>query len=345
MEALTHLRLATAFLALTAAAQEPPEAMALARQAYEAARAGKTEEAVAKLREAARLAPANALYRSALGGLFERQGKLVAADAEFTAALKLDPKNPALLLKSAMTGAQLRQFEAARASLLALSGIQPENAAAREALETVSLDWGAELAGLRRYRAGLALARDTVARFPKSARAFLMLGLFESRNQQNLAAVAAYQRAWELDPSPEASVGLGIAQSAAGLLAESRRTIESGLRKFPRDAAHHQAYGVLLVKLAESGAARQSEARTALEAALRLDPALTEPHYQLGNLALAQDDAADAVRHFEAAAKGGLDDSRIHWAMSRALRRLGNGTEAARHLEAFQTRKKAEEQP
>lgn len=346
MEALTILRSAAVLWAFAAAGQEPPEALALARQAYESARAGNADDAVIKLREAARIAPGNALYRAALGGIFERQGKLVAADQEFTAALRIDSGNPALLLKSASIGAQLHQFEAARERLLKLTSLQPENAAARELLESVSLDWGAELAGLRRYRAGLLLARDTAARFPKSSRAFLMLGLFESRNQQNLAAVSAYRRARELDPAaPEPSAGLGIAESGAGLLAEARRTLEAGLRKFPKDAAHHQAYGVLLVKMSESGTVSETEARAALEAALKLDGALPEPHYQLGNLALAHDDAATAMKHFEAAAQSGLDDARIHWAMSRALRRLGNAAEAARHLAAFQERKKAEEQP
>lgn len=344
MEAVSIPRLALALAALSATAQEPPEAMALARQAYESVRAGNPEDAAAKLREAAKLAPANPLYRSALGGIFKRQGKLVAADIEFKEALKLDSANPALLLESAVIGADLRQFEAARASLVKLVELQPENVAARDLLETVSLDWGAELAGLRRYRTGLQLAQDTAKRFPKSARAHLMLGLFESRNQQNLAAVTAYQKALALDPSSaDASAGLGIAQSSAGLTAEARATFEAGLRKFPKDPAHQQAYGVLLVKMAESGAATESKAREALETALRLDPALPEPHYQLGNFALAADRAEEAVAHFQAASKNGLDDSRIHWAMSRALRRLGKPEEAARHLELFQARKKAEQ--
>lgn len=328
----------------SAMAQEPPEAMTLARQAYESVRAGNAEAAIAKLQEAAKIAPANSLYRSALGGIFKRQGKLVAADIEFREALRLDTANPALLLESAVIGADLRQYEAARGSLVKLVELQPENVAARDLFETVSLDWGAELAQLRRYRTGLQLAQDTAKRYPKSARAQLMLGLFESRNQQNIAAVAAYQRALALDPSSaDASAGLGIAQSSAGLIEEARTTFEAGLRKFPKDAAHHQAYGVLLVKMAESGAAPEAKAREALEAALRLDPALPEPHYQLGNLALGTDRAADAIAHFQAASTCGLDDSRIHWAMSRALRRLGKSEDSARHLELFQARKKAEQ--
>ncbi len=286
---------------------EPPAAMKLARQAYEAAREGRVEEAVNGLREAARLAPANALYRSALGGLFEKQGKLEEAVEEFGVAARLDP-----------------QF--------------------RERWEAVSLEWGAELARARRFRSGLAFAQQTAARFPQSARAAIMQGLFFTRNQQNLAAVDAYRRAVTLAPdSPEANVGLGIAQSSAGMLPEAAATFEDGLRRFPRDATHRQAYGVLLVKRFETGEA-EAAARAAamLDSALLIDGTLAEAHYQLGALALAGGDASAAVAKFASAAALGLDDARIYYAWARALRRLGRGGEADEHLTLFRARKDTE---
>ena len=60
---------------------ERPDAMALARHAYELARAGELETAVAELREAIRIAPGNPLYRSALGGIYKRLGKIEEAVA------------------------------------------------------------------------------------------------------------------------------------------------------------------------------------------------------------------------------------------------------------------------
>ncbi len=298
-----------AFWALTAATEEPP-AIKLARRAYEQTQAGQYEEAAAGLREAARLAPTNPLYRSALGGVFERQGKLGAAIVAFAEALRLDPANAAI----------------------------------RSRIESLSLDWGATLAKERRYRAGLLLARQTAARSPQSPSAQLMLGLFLARNQQNLAAVDAYRRALALDPqSAEASVGLGIAQAGAGLTREAQATFQAGIQAFPRDAIHRQAYGVLLVKMAESGDAPPLRAGEMLASALQIDPTLAEAHYQLGNLALAQGDAAPALTHFDTAAKNGLDDARLHYAASRALRRLGRSADADRRLEAFRSRKANEE--
>jgi Flp pilus assembly protein TadD len=289
---------------------EPPEAMTLARRAYEQAKAGQFEEAASGLREAARLAPANSLFRSALGGVLERQGKTAEAVAAFTEAMRLDPANVKV----------------------------------RERLESLSLEWGAALARERRYRAGLMLARESAARFPKSEAAHIMLGLFCARNQQNLAAVDAYRRALTINrASAEASVGLGIAQSSAGLSRDAQATFEAGLQAFPADAMHRQAYGVLLVKMAEAGEAPAQRAAAMLEAALELNPKLAEAHYQLGNLALARGDAAAAISHFDAAQTNGLDDSRLHYAAARALRRAGRDVEADRRLELFRVRKAAEE--
>lgn len=289
---------------------EPPEAMAHARQAYELARAGKLDGASDRLREAIRLAPANPLYRSALGGVFEKQGKLEEARGAFAEAVRLAPANAQLATR----------------------------------LEAVSLEWGAQLARERRFRAGLPMARDTAARFPQSARAHLMLGLFLTRNQQNVAAVTAYRHALELDPaSADASVGLGIAQSAAGMAREAQVTFEAGLAKFPEDATHRQAYGVHLLKMAESGADTRARAVELLESALKMDASLAEAHYQLGNLALGEGDATAADARFAMAARNGMDEARLHYAWSRVLRRLGRDAEAAAHLELFQKRKAAEQ--
>ena len=126
---------------------------------------------------------------------------------------------------------------------------------------------------------------------------------------------------------------------------DAAATFEAGLKKFPNDAMHRQAYGVLLARMAESGEAPAERAVKMLESALALDPSLAEAHYQLGSLALAGNDAASAALHFETAARNGLDDSRLHYATARALRRLGKTDESARHMDLFRQRKQSEESP
>jgi Flp pilus assembly protein TadD len=206
------------------------------------------------------------------------------------------------------------------------------------------LEQGAALARAHRYNAGLTLAKSLAGRYPDSAPAQQMLGFFQTKCQENVAAVRSYQRAQELEPdSPEITAGLGVAESAAGMEEEARRTLEGGIARFPQDPVLYQALGVVLVKLAESGRGDMTAAARMFEAALKRDPRLPEPHYQLGNLALAKGDLAGALEHLQAAAERNPADSRIHFALARVYRRSGNQTEAARETELFRRAKEAEQ--
>ncbi len=303
------MRFALFLLALGLASPEDPEAVAHARKSYELSRQGKTAEAEQEIRESIRLAPENPLYHSALAGLVQKTGNLEEAKAEFEQALD----------------SNLNETLRSRLS---------------DSLEQVDLELGAQLGTAGRYSAGLAVATDAARRFPKSARVFQMLGFFETKRQLNLNAVKSYSRALELDPSStEASVGLGMAQSAAGMPTEAQRTLEAGIARFPRDAMHYQALGVVLLQLSESGEADPTRARAMFEAALKINPALAESHYQLGNLALQKGDLNAAKEHLQLAEKSAPDDSRIHFAMSRLYRREGNTAAAQQEMAAFQKAK------
>jgi tetratricopeptide (TPR) repeat protein len=291
-------------------AAEAPEAMQHARKSYELAQRGDLAQAAEEMKTAIRLAPENPVYVTALGGIAARQW-------------------------------EAGELEASRENALLVIAAQLSNARAKSVLEGVSLDLGAALARERRFKAGVLLARDTVKRFPDSASAHQMLGLFETRNQQNVAAVAAYKRALELAPdAAEASVGLGIAQTMAGLAADAVRTFEAGIAKWPSDAMHYQAYGVLLVRMAETGGASESRAASMLRKALELNPSLAEAHYQLGQIALAHDEIEKSIEHFLAALQNGDTSGKVHFALSRAYRRAGKEEEAAKHAALFREQKR-----
>jgi len=277
-----------------------------ARKSYEFAQRGELSQAAEEMKTAIRIAPGNPLYFSALGGIAARQWEAGA-------------------------------LEASRENALQVVEAQPSNAKAREVLEGVSLDLGAALARQQRFKAGVLLARDSVRRFPDSAPAWQMLGLFETRNQQNVAAVAAYKRALEIAPeSADANVGLGIAQTMAGMLADGVRTFEAGIKKWPSDAMHYQAYGVLLLRMAETGGASEAQAASMLRKALDLNPSLAEAHYQLGQIDFAHGEIDKSIEHFLAALQNGDSIAKVHFALSRAYRRAGNEQEASKHAALFQ---------
>ena len=140
-----------------------------ARASYELAKKGDLQGAAAQMRIAIRLAPDNPRYVSALGGIAARQW-------------------------------EAGELASARDNLVAAADARPSDAKIEKMLEEASLDLGETLAKEHRFKTGVALAKDTARRFPESARARQMLGLFLTRNQENPAAVAAYQRALSLSP-------------------------------------------------------------------------------------------------------------------------------------------------
>jgi tetratricopeptide (TPR) repeat protein len=164
------------------------------------------------------------------------------------------------------------------------------------------------------------------------------------RNHQNPAAVEAYRKALSLSPdASDISVGLGIAQTMAGMLPQAVQTLEAGIQKWPGDAAHYQAYGVLLLRLSEEGATSDKQGIEMLRKALAIDPSLAEAHYQLGNISLARGDATGAIEHLLTALRNGDEGSKVHFALSRAYRAAGIKQESEKHAAIFREQKLVEE--
>ena len=242
---------------------------------------------------------------------------------------------PVYALLANRQAAQGRTNEAIRSFELAIEK-QPER-------EQSYLELGALLGRVQRFRAGNVIATRAAERFPNSALSQQMAGFFAWKSERNVAAVEFYERALELDPnSADANVGLGIAQTKAGMTGEAARTLETGIRRFAWHAPHYEAFGVLLVQLADAGEAPRSRAVGMFESALKLNSSLPESHYQLGNMALAEGKLQEAFTHLTAAAQGASSDSRVHYALFRTYRRMGRPRDADRELERYHAIKKQE---
>jgi len=318
---------------------QTPDPMALAREAYELARGGKLAEAEGKLREAIKGAPGNALLYSALGGLLGKMDRAAEARQAFAEAVKLAPENHAVRLQLAVRQREAGELEPAWENARRLLEAKAADAQVSEFARDTALELGALLARQNRNRAGLAVARQAAGQFPDSGPVQEMLGLFQRNNQQNVDAMTSYRRALELNPeSAGAAVGLGIAASAAGSPEEAARAFQGALAKFPDYVPGKLAYAVFLLRQAEAGAAGKVQPLELLEEVLKLDPNSAEAHYQLGSALLAQDRAQDALGHLKRAVEAGLDDKRVHFALARAYRRLGDAAAAQRETELFKQR-------
>ncbi len=208
------------------------------------------------------------------------------------------------------------------------------------------LDLGSILLTERRVAPALELARRTAGAFPQSPRAFSQQGSAELAAEQFHDAVESFTRALKLDAnSMDATIGLAKAQAGVGQNSQAKITLESAIRRVPKNAAFELELALLLLKETEAGnASAQVRAEQLLHAAVEHDDELVEAQYQLGDMALRRGQGAEALVHLQKAAALAPRSAKVHFALSRAYRRLGKNVEASKEMELYETLKEKEAQ-
>jgi tetratricopeptide (TPR) repeat protein len=193
----------------------------------------------------------------------------------------------------------------------------------------------------------LPVASGATERFPESAKVWQLRGHVETRLGFYIDAVQSYTRADALDPkNPGITAALGTAQAAAGMVREAAATFEEGMRRFPRNAALAQGYGLMLLTMAESGdPAVEKRAIGLFKTAISLNPSLAESQYQLGSLFLRKGQTEKAVKYLESALGIEPGNSKAHFALGCAFRREGRESDSAREFDLFEKSKARERDP
>jgi tetratricopeptide (TPR) repeat protein len=210
--------------------------------------------------------------------------------------------------------------------------------------ETNYLDLGEILLREGRTVPALELARRAASAFPDSSRALLMKGSAELAAILYTDAVNSFSGALQIDPANrDATVGLARAQFGAGMTQQAKATLEKAIGSFPEQARFKLELAQMLVKEAETGdEGAGTRAEELLKSAVALDDSLVEAHYQLGALALGRGQAQIALIYLGRAAKLNPTSSKIHFALSRAFRRLGKNEEAAKQSALYDKLKEQE---
>lgn len=203
----------------------------------------------------------------------------------------------------------------------------------------------------QRLSAALAVARKTVDAFPASESAYCAKGKAELKLNQFTDAAESYRRAAQLNPkSLEAQLGLASAQWSAGMRSGAETRFQALLKEHPRDAAVYEAYGSSLLNSAIDDATL-TRASALLTKAVELDSSSSpEAHFELGMLELKKSTAGasdssllKAREQLEAAARLGLNDSKLHYSLARVYRRFGLENDAAKEMRLYERTKAAED--
>jgi len=206
------------------------------------------------------------------------------------------------------------------------------------------LDLGTILLTERRLVPALELAKRMADVFPESPRTFLLKGRVELEAVHFTDAVDSFARAIQLDPlNPDATIGLARAQSGAGMMTPAKTTLENAIGHFPGKAGFELELAQLLLKESDAGDAGAGvKAERLLNLAVAHDKNLAEAHYLLGDLDLRRGQAQSALTHLERAAKLNPASAKIHFALSRGYRRLGQNEEAAKQAGLYDKLKERE---
>ena len=210
--------------------------------------------------------------------------------------------------------------------------------------ESNYLDLANMLLVSRSLPAALKVARRTTEAFPNSSQAFALKGSVELKLAQFNDAIDSYRKALRIDAATsDAALGLAEAQYAAGITKDAIASFEGSLKQFPKDARFRLQYALMLLKESETGSAMaEARAEQLLKSALVLNPALPGAHYYLGDLALKKGQIAEAVWYLERAAQIDSGNAKVHFALSRAYRRVGRKQEASREMAFYQNLKESE---
>ncbi len=212
--------------------------------------------------------------------------------------------------------------------------------------ESHFLELGQALLEKRNAQTALEVAEEAVKRFPESSRAYSLKGSSELRMSRLTEALRSYGKAVELDPhDPKAALGLALTYWNASQNADAEKSFVEAARKFPNEALIQLKYAIFLMNSAEEKTPeREAQIKALLKRSEQLDSSNAETHFNLGNIALKENNYEEALREFAEASNLDPEMAKGHFALARVYRRLGKAEDAAKETELYTKLKAKEEQ-
>lgn len=343
----------------------PKSAPARTNFATNLVRVGKASLAEAEFKKAVDLDPGNYDANHNLGEFYIQAGKIPDAAVYLEAAQRINPASYDNGYDLSLVYIQTERFKDARqlvqdllkrkdtAELHNLLGQIEEKdgqfvtaanefeiAAHRDPSESNLFDWASELLLHRTLEPAIEVFRTGAARYPKSPRLAIGLGIaLYSRGNYDDAVKSLIQAA-DLNPSdPRCYFFLSRAYDSSPTQAES---VIERFRRFaqlqPHNARASYYYAMSLWKgrRAQDASADLQQIESLLKTAVELDPKLAEAHLQLGNLYSDQTKYADAVPEYQKALAHNADLADAHYRLGQAYVHTGDKAHAQEQFEIYQ---------
>lgn len=300
---------------------------------------------------------------SRLGEFYIEQHNLTAAIPYLERAYSLDPSAYSNAYNLALAYLETKKLESAaqiitallkqqnRAELHNLLGDIEEakghaDAAAREYQTAATMDpseknvfdFGDDLLAHRDYQQALQIFVYGAAKYSRSARLRVGLGVAEYSLGDYAKAVQSLCQAVDLNPSDTKALDfLGKMYDVSPEMAdEVTKRLARFARLYPDSAPANYYYALSLRKRTLTGPQQNRESEALLEKAVKLDPKFADAHYHLGLLFEDLGEDQKAIRQYEIAAS--LDDNSkaIHYRLARLYAKTGHNDLSRKEFQLVQ---------
>lgn len=333
------------------------------REATEAMRAGRLEEAGEGFASVVKVAPTFAEAFFNLGLVREEQGKNEEAITDFEKALVLKPRLHGANLFLGVAHFRLNQTDKAITAFKKETSAYPKDASAWMWLGVAELvDEQAEVAAdaldraakldpqnvdilYHRGRAHLLVSKNSYEKMfkvdPHSWRVHQVLGQMAAEAERHEDAIAQYQAAIKLAPTQSGlHEGLAGEYHAAARIPEAEAAYRQELQIDPHNVVARYRLGVLLVGIHEA-----TQGKALIEEALREKPGLADADYNLGRAEMMLGNDTLAADYLKRATSEDSDFEIIQQAwyqLGIVYRRLHRAEDAQQAMAMFQKLKDAE---
>jgi len=317
-----------------------------------------------KLKQALRLNPGSFEANHNLGEFYIQQGKLVAAIPYLEMAQKVNSTHYVNSYDLALAYLQtqdlakarqqiqgmLRQKEGAElhnllgdveegAGNFVVAAGEYQRAAHMEPSEKHIFDWGNQLLVHQAYEPATQVFGHGVERYPRSAKLRIGLGIALYSRSHYDDAVKSLCAAVDLDPTdarPYFFLGKVFDVSTA-MAAEVTRRLAHFVQLDPKNALARYYYALSLWKgqRGQNPRVDLDQIEALLKDSVRLDPKMTEAHFQLGILYADQRRYAEAIREYQTAIKLQPDLADAYYRLGQAYQRAGQKARAQEQMEIY----------